>query len=618
MKRWVRLSGLFVIPFVVGGLFACSGMSWNAAKKADSIAGYHRFLRDHPSSRHAPEAKERLEYLRVETHPSVKAFRAFEHRFPNSPLVPDLRATAEPHFFKEARDENSTEAYQRFLEQYPEGAFSARAQGNQVYLERVQPDPTSARLSEFADAYPESDFAPLARRTQELLKLRDGATIRRLAVRVRVGRTVEQRERVRQGFGAVARAAYAERAVHAFLIRESDPVPADADGWMQIDYDEVPAEGTFGARTMLSHCRVRLFHREVTEPVWDRTFESSADHLDQAGQREDPTVFGSRAYRFWGEFFVPVSTWPTSRTRIYRHEFSEPVRTVDVLGNRAVVLLQDGSLEYMDLSNPLEPAVLRRYRHQRDLTRWQGVVLLPEHRAVAYGPDGAELVDLSKVNTQRLMRWERMDVGQVVGGALSGETVLLAGDRGLYAVRAMKNPATLHRLTDEPLVGVTVRDLHVLMASEIGVNAADVHELVKWAVAGSGASAPAVSRVRFPDDFGAKRAEPAGDSLFVFGKTSVLEVSVKDPKHLSLVNHLTRDKDDLIRDVVPLNGRLFVLGKRGLEVSDRMGESVSDLIQVEADERVVATDRFLVLTGGPLLEIVDAGPYRSGAASPLR
>jgi hypothetical protein len=618
MTRWVRLSGLFAIPFLVVGLFACGGISWNAARKEDSIASYHRFLRDHPDSRHAPQATERLEYLRVGQHPSVAAFRKFEERFPSSPLLPDLQATVEPHFFKEAREENTAEAYQRFLEMYPDSSFSPRAEGNQVYLQRVQRDPSPARLSEFANAYPESDFAPLARRTQELLELRDGAAIRRLAVRVRVGRTVERRERVRQGFGSVVRAAYAEHAVHAFLLRESDPVPADADGWMQIDYDEVPAEGTFGARTILCHCRVRLFHRDVTETVWDRTFEAVADHLDQGGQREDPTVFGSRGYRFWGEFFVPVSTWPTSRARIYRHEFSDPVRAVDVLGDRAAVLLQDGSLEYLDLSNPLEPAVLARYRHQRDLTRWEGVVLLREHRAVTYGPDGAELVDLSKVNTRAQARWERLHVGQVKGGALSGETVLLAGDQGLYAVRAMRNPPTLHRLTDEPLVGVTVRDLHVVMVSDVGVTTAGVHDLVKWAVAGSGASAPAESRVRFPTDFGAKRAQDSGDSLFVFGKVGVLEVSTEDPKHLSLVSHLTRDKDDVIRDVAPLNGRLFVLGQRGLEVTDRKGQSVSDLIQVDADQRVVTADRFLVLTGGPLLEIVDTGAYRSGAASLVR
>jgi hypothetical protein len=593
-------------------------MSWSAARKDDSIAGYHRYLRDHPGSRHAPEAKERLDYLRIRAHPSVGAFAAFEQRFPNSSLLPDLRVHVEPQFFEQAREENNPEAYHRFLELYPDGSFAPRAEGNAVYLERVQPDPTPARLSEFTNAYPESDFASLARRGLELAELRDRGAIHQLAVRVRVGRTVALGERVRRGFGGVVRAAYAEHGVNAFLLGESDPVPAHAEGWMQIDYDEVPAEGTFGARTILSRCRVRLFHRDVTEPVWDRTFEAAADHLDRRIQREDPTVFGNRAYRFWGEFFVPVSTWPTSQARIYRHEFSDPVRTVDVLGDRAVVLLQDGSLEYLDLSNPLELPVLRRYRHQRDLTQWEGVVLLPEHRAVVYGFDGAELVDLSNVNSRRLARWERLDVGKVKGGALSGETVLLAGDQGLYAVRAMKNPPSVHRLTDEPLLAVTVRDLHVIMVSDRGVTTAGVHDLVKWAVAGSGASAPKLSSVRFPSEFGAKRAEPAEDSVFVFGKTGVIEVSAQDPKHLSLVSHLRRDKDDLIRDVAPLSGRLFVLGERGLEVSDRMGGSVSDLIQVEADQRVVTSDRFLVLTGGPLLEIIDTGPYHSGAAAPLR
>jgi hypothetical protein len=539
MRRWLRLRDGIAISLAVLGLYGCSGAAWEAARGEDTIAAYHRFLRDHPNTRFTKGAKERLEFVRVRTRPSVNAYESFEQQYPESGLLEELRAIVEPHFFDQAREVNTPEGYKRFLDMYPSGQFSARAWGNRTYLEKVDPDPTVARLDEFVSAYPESDFTPLARRTLETLDLHERARMNHIGVRVVVGPGIVHPNRIRRGFTGVVQEAYSHQGVRVTMLGDSEGVSPDIDGWIQVDYNEVPPEGVFSGGSLMSHCRVRLFHRQFSEPVWDRTFKTKADHIQRGAQSEDPTVFGNRKYSFWDEFFVPVSVWPTSRTRYYRQEYSEPVAAVAVEGDRGAVLTQDGNLEYLDLSNALEPLSLGRYRHERDLTRWVGVVLLPGGRVVSYGPDGAEVVDMSDVNAKRLARWERVDVGAVTGAVRSGKTVLLAGDKGLFAVRAMRKPVALHRLTDRPLVAVSARDFTVHLIGKHRALAANSQELVKWAVAGHGASAPALSRVQFPRGFEAQRIHTAGDSIFVMGKSgAVIEVGAQNPEQLVLANKI--------------------------------------------------------------------------------
>ncbi len=615
MRRSFRLAGWLVIALAVAAVPACTG-TWRSARRSDTVASYHRYLQSHPDGSHARDASEHLEFLRVKAHPTVVRFETFESTYSGSSLLPELRKMLEPLYFDQARARNSAVSYAGFVERYPKGRFSERAFGNRVYLEQVKADPTVERLAEFINTYPESDFVALARRTRELLDLHQKGRIERLVVQVRVGSSVDRAQRVRRGFAGIVQEAYSKYGVEVMFLPHGRAVPRSADARMQIDYNEVPGEGTFGGRSIRSHCRIRMFHRDLDEPIWDRVFDAPADHLRRGRQSEDPTVFGNRRYRFWEKFFIPVTTWPASRARLYRKDFQETISAVAVEGDRVAVLFNTGGIAYLDVSNPLEPVTLSHYHHERDLTRWAGVVLLPTGLAVAYGPSGAMAVDLSDPGTPRLGRWEALDVGWVRSGAGSGETVLLAGKQGLYSLRTgEKKNAGLHMLSDAPLWGVTVRGRAVFLVAESEVTVTGAAELVKWAIAGGGAAAPPQARARFPIGFGIERVHPVGDSLFLFGKGGVIEVGIGNPRSLALINHLENPAAAGLHDVVTLDGRLYLLGERGLEVTDRKGEWVSDLIQVDADWRLEAKDPFLLLSGGSVLEIFDASPYRSAAAS---
>ena len=64
-----------------------------------------------------------------------------------------------------------------------------------------------------------------------------------------------------------------------------------------------------------------------------------------------------------------------------------------------------------------------------------------------------------------------------------------------------------------------------------------------------------------------------------------------------------------IHDAVAMGGRLYIVGDHGLEVADREGKWIEDRIQIAANRRVTPMGRFLVLGGGPVVEVLDVSPY---------
>ena len=73
-----------------------------------------------------------------------------------------------------------------------------------------------------------------------------------------------------------------------------------------------------------------------------------------------------------------------------------------------------------------------------------------------------------------------------------------------------------------------------------------------------------------------------------------------------------------VTDAVLLGGRIFLLGTRGLQVSDRSGERVVGSVDVRARAKLSGDGRHLALVGADGLQVVDATPFVSGAARPAR
>ena len=112
--------------------------------------------------------------------------------------------------------------------------------------------------------------------------------------------------------------------------------------------------------------------------------------------------------------------------------------------------------------------------------------------------------------------------------------------------------------------------------------------------------------------FGARYVRRAGTSLYVFGKNEVVEVSLANPSEPQVVSSLPADRVGAVRDLVSDRGHLYLLGDRGLQVTNATGQTVADSIQVSGTRGLVRKDRFAFLVGDRSLEVLDLAPYHQG------
>jgi hypothetical protein len=585
----------------------CADSSWEAARQADTVAAYHQFLRDNPGSGRATEAEQRIAFLRVKARPGIAAFEEFERKFAGSSLVAELEPIVEPLYLDAARVENTPEAYRRFLSRFPGGTLHARARGDLYYVESVGGTPTAKTLELFLREYPDSDFAAEARATLDLLRSHASTAIESLVLRVDVASTVEEPERVRAGFASVVAREYEEVGIEVSLLPQEEAVDPAQEAWMHIDYREIPAPGTFGGRTLISQCRVRMFQRDQTAPIWDRTFEAPAEHLLKGAHGRDRTVFGNSKYAFWQEFFVPVSTWATSRTRVAQMEYSEGVVAIDVRGDRGAVLLAGGGIEYVDVASPAQPKVLARYRRGRDLARWTGVRVLPGDRVAAYGANGIEIVEFGGRAPTRLGGWEAPEVGVIRDASIHGSTLLAVGNKGAFAFRTGQTSPVPHRLVEGDYVGIAVRADRVYLVGATRLEVATPKQLLSHLTG---------TKIPLGDKLQARKARLSRDSLWLFGDSAVIGFDLRDADRPVPVARLDTEDLGVLTDVAVDGDHLYLLGDRGLQVTTQRGKRVSDAIQVAGDRGVASKGRYLIVAGGQRVDVVDVSPYQIATASP--
>lgn len=548
-----------------------------------------------------------MAFLRVQSLPSLKGYEEFESVYPESSLTTELQGVVEPLYFEASRAENSEAAYRKFLDRYPTGEYATRAQGNLHYIRSVRSDPSVQSLRSFTAANPNSDFAPEAQRTLALLDSHKNTQIRHLGVRVEVSPNVTQAQRVRRGFVSVVAKAYKPARVRVSMISPGEGASPEMDAWMRVDYHEAPASGTFGGSTLLSHCRIRLYHKDIEEPIWDRKFDAPADHILKGAYGRDKTVFGNSKYRFWEDFFVPVSTWAASESRIKSLSWLEPVKNIHIAGDRAAVLLERGGVDFVDISSPLEPEVRRRYRRQSDLSSWSGVYILDQRHTLIFGGDGAELLKATDLGIERAARWDASEIGTIHAVAAYDEhTVFLAGEKGLYAMRMGQMPLVPHRLLDGKFIGVKAEHPYVVAIRPDKVEVGTPKHLLRHLTA-----------TKLPlGRFRGKRVRVLGDSIYIFGKAHIAEIDVSDPTKPRVASLISTEDVGEVTDVAKSDGKLYLLGARGFQVATPRAEAVSDSIQVSAGTVVESKGRFAFLVGGKQLEVLDLTPYQERSSVP--
>jgi hypothetical protein len=349
---------------------------------------------------------------------------------------------------------------------------------------------------------------------------------------------------------------------------------------------------TMSESAILAETEVTLEAPGAELPIWKDSFSYRAPL--SARTRDESIVFGPGAGGYWAQFFVPVATWRNHVTAREPGALPQPAASVDALEGRAVVSFPDGSFQVWDLADPARPQVLSEYRRPRDLSHFEYAAIVGDRVAV-FGQDGVEIVAPGPSGLARERVLTRQEVGSPIAVVDAGKGLALAGNRGLLWVADAKSaPRTL---VASPIPGLARAGDHLLFTDGATLYSATLAQLTSGRVA---------SQLRLGRGFERARIRVEGTRAMLLGERAVLQLDVSRPASPVLRSRIEMDEVGAVRDAVFANGRVFLLGDRGLQMLDASGERVVESVDVAPRQRLDAGGRHLVLIGEQSLQVVDA------------
>jgi hypothetical protein len=593
---------VLTILAIVTGMLGCAGGEWARVRAEDSPSAYRRFLREHPESQHAAQARERLDYLQLSKHPDPAAFERFRASHPSSIYLAELKGLVEEPMFEAALRQGTQEAFQRFLEQFPSGHFARRAKGNAAYHAMGGPFASPQQLAEFENLHPDSDYAEEARRTLAALSLRESTRIRATGLRIEIDPSTPGRDRLTTRFHDLALETYGAAGL-ILTYAPSGVLPGPVDAWLTIRHNEAAvatevSDGAVARPGLLATTDVTLT-TPSGEPFWAETFTFRTSELDRRAGTS--VLFSSRSKTYWSNFFVPIATWRTDAARRPPLGLSADPVAVDVRGVRAATLFSDGSFQLLNLSDPAQPQVIFDHTRSRSLQRFSGVRLAGDG-VVLFGEDGLEIVALGGADGSVSRFLDRSEIGSIAGVELHGGNLLVASTRGLLRVSLSSGAV-------ESLLSKRVRDLsldgdQLTLIDEQLLYVTDLSRLSEGRADG---------QFRLGKGFEPSGVRSRGSIGVVLSPRGLVILDLSELGQPRKLSWLRPSQTGRIHDAVILGERIFLLGERGLQILDPHSGRIVDSVDVKTRSRVAATGRFLVTVGSNGLGVVDATPWTASS-----
>jgi hypothetical protein len=574
---------------------------WQDALRQDTPGAYHRFLRSHPDSPKTGEARERLDFAQLRKKPTAAGYAELREKYPQSPLLAEIRPVVEERIFELARARGTVGGYREFLAEFPDGLSAARAAGNAEYLEKGGFGGRPADLAAFAARHPASDFAAEARRSAASVEIRRQSAFRRVGLVVDIAPGTPGADRLKRAFVDRAKRHYARTALEIVpLAGPEDPRGARLEARLTIRHHEGPVSSEIGVDQaevggLLAVTNVTLAKQGDPRPIWSEEFT----HKVRFSERQDDKsiLFGVTRDRYWDAFYLPIATWSTQVAVREPLRFERPGVAVEVIDHRAFVLFEDGSFQIVDLSDPAVPQAIAQYRRPGDFTKWSGLRFI-DGRVVIFGPDGLEIVGIDSGTPQRLRTIGRTEVGSIVAVEKVAAGLLTAGNRGLMLVKGGVAEAQL--LVERDVRAAAMRGDRVLFTDGDSLFVSSIPWLLQ---------AKAEGALRLGRGFAASRIRVGGNTAVVLGERGVLLVDVSDPRAPKVRSRFSTEAVGTTYDALAIRERVFLLGDRGLQVADASGRLAGDLADVSARANFGAAGRHLVLIGEAGLQVVDATPF---------
>ena len=123
-----------------------------------------------------------------------------------------------------------------------------------------------------------------------------------------------------------------------------------------------------------------------------------------------------------------------------------------------------------------------------------------------------------------------------------------------------------------------------------------------------------IAQMKLGKTFGPNNVRVLDRSAIVTGPGGALVIDLRNPAQPKAIAKLsTHDVGDVV-DATRVRGRVFLVGKRGLQVLNRSLDRVEETIDVGERDRVTAMGRHLVTADRLGLQIVDATPWADASA----
>jgi len=600
------------LVFALLAMTGCVGGAWNRTLEEDTPAAYYRFMRDHGDSKYAEEARERLDFHKLKRNPTLAGFDAFRQQFPESVLIAELHPALERPAFDVARAQGTSVAYREFLAAFAGGAMASRAEGNAVYIEAQGFGGNAAQLADFAEHYPDSDFSAEAERTAEAVALRRSGRFDRVGLVLEIAASTPEKKRVREAL--VDRIEEFVERVGVQLVE----IPTNLEMGNASEYPTLRLEVTHSERmvdrqvragelarpAMLGETQIVLRAQAGGAIIASRHFDLRVE--DKKHVVGTSVLFSSVSPKYWDDFFVPIARWRNDHTIRPPIDLGRPIVDLDGVGDRTVVLYEDGDFDLLGLADPTQPVRLAAYRRGEDYKKWTGVRVLGDRVAI-YGEEGLELVRFSNSGPVAEKTWTRGQIGRVLSLTALGDELVIVGAKGMQIL----DPATgtIRRVMRRVLMSVaTAGDTLVFVDGE-SIYLSNLELLSQNRV---------IAQMKLGKTFGPNNVRVLDQAAIVTGPGGALVIDVRNPEQPKAMAKLsTREIGDVV-DATRVRGRVFLVGKRGLQILNRSLTHVEETIDVGERNRVTVMGRHLVAADHRGLQVVDATPWADASVPAAR
>jgi hypothetical protein len=253
---------------------------------------------------------------------------------------------------------------------------------------------------------------------------------------------------------------------------------------------------------------------------------------------------------------------------------------------------------------------LARDSRSEDYKKWTGVRVLGDRVAI-YGEEGLELIRFTASGPVAEKTWNRSEIGRVLALAPLGNSLVLAGAKGLQLLDLDKG--TLRRITRRVLKSVATSGELLVFVDGESVYLSTLALLAEGRV---------IAQMKLGKTFGPNNVRVIDHAAIITGPGGALVVDLRNPAQPKAVAKLSSREIGQVVDATRIRGRTFLVGERGLQVLTRKLDRVEETIDVGERNRVSVMGRHLVAADGHGIQVVDATPWADGqrpaAASPKR